>query len=556
MAHQKLRCNLQGVIFPFASVLEAATIIVAQYDENYDWVTAGELGTVRNKGIPEAYYMHNCMPSAQGYQAVGYDTLISGLANTDDFDDAFPVIVPSTARFLFVPARGKFYIYDAAVGKWVSTSAVPQTQIAADAMVTVAVSQGQTYICVQGYGVFNYDPINKVLTPVNFTGLTMTDIKGICAANGYLIVWDDTTLAWNSLTTPTDFTPSVITGAGGGGVGDVKGKIIFCVAISGGFILYAERNAVAARFTGNVNYPYIFQEVPSSGGISSTDQVSWADNAAEHYVLSTDGLQIVTLSGGAKNAFPEVTDFLSAKIFEDFDETKLTFSYQELTSELYTKLSFISNRYLVLSYGINPPDYTHAIILDTSLRRYGKLKILHRCCFEWNAPNMSGPLTYGQLGAAGITYGQLSQATYGELNTIVEFEEQPRKTIAFLQKDGTVQVVNFDLAELNAAGTQADGVLLIGKFQFQRNKRTIHLGTEIDNVKNGQNFTYYIVPTLDGKTLETPVKGFRNTRPPFTNSPYKQQWLKHVEGQNVSGLFIGAFHLTTCIFDLMLGGEV
>lgn len=543
MAHDSIRVNLSSVIFPFETDLWGRSIIVPQYDQNFDRSLVSSAETEKDRGIPQAFYMHNVMPTEQGYQAVGYDTKIAGIGATD-FDDAFPLQSPNDARSIFVPAAGKNYIYDATVGTWTSVSALAAGAVATDVLVTTAFIQGETYIFFANVGCFKYGNADspKDLVPVALTGLTVANVKGITAANGYMIAWDSSSLAWSSSTTPTDFTPSLVTGAGGGQVNDVRGNIEFVKPITGGILIYCERNVIGGTYTGNARFPYIFVEVPGSAGIITPQLVSWQANISQHYVWSSAGLQVLSRSG-AQNIYPEATDFLSALIFEDFNEQTLAFSTTYLGSPLNIKMALIGTRYVVISYGIGTPDFTHALVYDITLKRWGKLRITHRCCFEWNAPNLYGAVTYGQL--ANFQYGDLANVTYGDLNTVVNIEPQVRKQIAFLQGDGTVKTVNFDLAQ-----TSADGVMVLGKYKFRRNRRIVHQFSDIDNVKNGNAFQFYILPTNDGKTLLPPVTGFLKKAAPMT-----RRYLKRLDAFNYSLLFIGAFHLVTVVTDFTEGGD-
>lgn len=542
MAHQWMRCNLSAAIYPFAKDLMGRTIIMPQFDQNYDRdIRAKPEGVEGDKGVPQAYYMHNCIPAAQGYQAVGYDKYIEPLAGVTDFDTAFQLQDPDANNFLFTPAAGVNYIFDATLGVWTSTSPFPVGTVPDDVIVTTAFVQGQTYIYYEKYGCYTYDRLTKTLVNVPLLGLTATEVNAICAANGYMIACDDTDVAWSNSTVPTDFVPSLVTGAGGGSVADAKGKIICVLPISGGFLIYCEKNVVSAKFTSNARFPYILNEIPGSGGITSPEQVSWQSNLGEHYAWTTVGLQKFTLTS-AGIIFPEATDFLAGLLFEDFDESTLLFSVEYLTTMLSIHLAVISDRYAVISYGVHAPDYTHALVFDLALKRWGKFKIAHRDCFQWNNPNLYGPITYAMLA---MPYSQLMLTTYADFLTGIEGFVYPKKALAFLQQDGTVYIVNFDLSESNA-----NGVFMLGKFQFQRNKFLVHQSTDVENIRPSGAFSLYIVPSLNGKDLLTPVPGVLQTQ-----GDLMRRYNKRLTGLNYSLLFIGAFNLTSVLTNFTLGGD-
>lgn len=543
-----MRCNLASAIFPFAVQLWGRTIIVPQFDQNFDKtvnVVTQSNDADKDKGVPQAFYMHNCMPTPQGYQAISYDTAIPALALAIDFDLAFPVIVPEQTRFLFSPAVGKNYIYNDAVGVWESKSPIipgPGT-ISDVTLVTSAIVQSQTYFYYANYKCLVYDNVADVMVDTPLAGLVAADVIGITESNGYMIAWDHLNVAWSSATDPEDFVPSLITGAGGGAVAEAHGRILFCVPISGGFIVYCERNAVAAKYSGNIRFPFIFKEINGSGGVISPEQVSWTANLAEHYAWTTQGFQKLDLNA-ATFVTPEITDFLGNLFYEDFDEATLTLTTTYLSRQLAIKVTVISDRYIVVSYGTAAPDYTYALVHDIALRRWGKLKITHRDCFQFNNPSLNGAVTYGEL--RDTTYGDLSGITYGDLlNLNPPDQDVAKKTIAFLQEDGTVKIVNFDQAQIGA-----NGVLMVGKFQFRRNNFIVHQRMDIENLKDGGDFDYYVLPTLDGKTFLDPVEGYL-----ARTSDYSKRYNKRVTGQNVSGLFVGNFNLTSLLFLFTEGGK-
>ena len=57
----------------------------------------------------------------------------------------------------------------------------------------------------------------------------MAQVVGITQSTGYMIAWTKNTVAWSSTIDPTDFVPDSLTGAGGGGVEEVKGAINYCI---------------------------------------------------------------------------------------------------------------------------------------------------------------------------------------------------------------------------------------------------------------------------------------------------------------------------------------
>lgn len=565
MAVYEVSCNLSSALFSFATEMWGRSIMFPQYDENYNRTIFSTVDPGFEKEIPQIYYMHNVMPTVEGYQSIGYDTAIAatppatgafgsfvfgtsgfGVSASTSFiyDQIYQVQTADANNFLFVPAAGLNFIYDASVGSWKSINPFASGTVPTNVQVTTAFVQGQTYIYYANFGCFLYNDATKQLVSVTLAGLDPTQIVSICAANGYMIATSKNAVAWSSLTNPIDFTPSIITGAGGGSVNDAKGLVIVGLQITGGFIIYCQYNAVGATYTGNSNFPFIFLEIAGSGGTSDMNKISYHANMATHIALTSYGMQEISKTL-AKAVYPEATDFLAAKIFEDFDETTNAFSVSYTTSQLAAKIVIIEARFIVISYGVTAPMYTHALVYDMTLKRWGKLKLAHSACFEYNAPNTFGSTTYGAL--INTTYAQLATTTYGDLSTQAGSVVLPKKSLAFLQKDGTVLIVNFDQSEATA-----DGVFMIGKFQFMRRKWIQHQYGLIDTINKNNNFKYFVIPTFDGKTLQPFVAGFLNTK---FSGPKNRLYQKVVSGQNISVMFQGQFALSTFVLGFTVMGN-
>ncbi len=333
-----------------------------------------------------------------------------------------------------------------------------------------------TYIYYAATGCLRYDQTTKLMVPVTLIGLDPTQVLGITSSFGYMIAWSATTIAWSSTLNPLDFTPSLVTGAGGGNINDISGSIVMCVPISGGFLVFCEKNVVSAKYTGNIRFPFIFKELANAGGIETQDQISTGSGTGDIYAWTSVGLQKLSLTL-CEDVFPEATDFLAKLIFEDFDEVTLSFTETALGSPLNIRLSFIAQRFLVISYGTTLPTYTHAIVYDEAFKRWGKIKWPHRDVFQWNAPNLFGSITYDH-------------------------------------------------------------------------KMITHQWSDVENIKQGDPFALYLVTSLDGKSLQTPILATRNR-----NGSLSQRWAKRITGQNYSLLAIGAFNLTSILTDFTLGGD-
>lgn len=461
MSQITYRGNLSAASFPFLAENFGRSVIIPQYDNTFNRQIQSAEDTDKDIGIPQIYYCHNVMPHPQGFQSIGYIPLIpGGLANFKQIE----ILQDSGDNkvFLGITTLGQFYVSSGST--WVFKATFPIGQI------TVAHVSGVSYIYIQGYGCLFYDFAAQVFTGINLIGLTIagpTGTIGICPSGGYLVAWNSTAVAWSSLIDPTDFVPSLVTGAGGGSVEGAKGNITFVVPHLLGFIVYTSANAVAAVASGNTRFPFNFREIVSSGGLGSLTLIAADANSGNHYAYTTDGMQLISTST-AQTVYPEITDFIAGKLFEDFDESTNLFSSVALTSTMQKRINVISSRYLVISYGVT--SLTHALIYDLVQKRYGKVKIPHVDTFEYQLPN-------------------------------VAVTETPRQSIGFLQIDGTLQVIDFSVSSV-----LSNGVLILGKYQFVRPRLLQMDEIALENIRVGANYSLTLFTALDGKnyTQSTP----------------------------------------------------
>lgn len=540
---RNLRGNLAAALFPFVSDFQGRTIIIPQYDQNYDRQLNSGADPDKDKGVPQLFYMHNCMPTEAGYQSVGYDTPILPMNPANlDFDSFFVLRDTNENKALFVPAAGKNYVYTLPANGWASINPLSPGSVPGNVLVTASYIHKRTFIYYEKTGAIEYDFTNQVFNAVTFTALNPLVIRGICSAVGYNIAFDDTTIYWSSTVTETDFTPSLVTGAGSQIPTDLKGKIVAVLPVPQGFFIYTTKNIVSAFYSGNIRFPWIFREVPNSSGISSPENVAWQATLSLQYAWTTAGLMKVDRSG-AEVVFPALTDFIASRVFEDFDESTELFSTTFLTTDLLTKLQFVGSRYVIVSYGIT--QLTHAIIYDTTIKRWGKLKITHVDCFNWPAPNFFGIRTYGQL--LGTTYAALAGNSYAQLSQQQFIVESLKRNIAFLQQDGTVKIVNFDIGNLTSVG-----VMFIGKYQFVRNQLIELVGCDLESIGTAvTNFVHKWLTTYDGKFFSlksTP------TLVSYQAGSTAQNYKGRAIGMNHTLYFKGAFNLVSFVIEFVVTG--
>jgi hypothetical protein len=240
---------------------------------------------------------------------------------------------------------------------------------------------------------------------------------------------------------------------------------------------------------------------------------------------------------------PEVSDFLTACVYEDFDETTLSLTQAYLSKQLTVKIAVIGNRFIIISYGPDQTNFTHAIVYDIGLNRYGKLRINHRCAFEFTAPTVYGTVTYTNLQAT--TFAQLSTTTFAQLMNGVEPTTTPKQNLAFMQQDGTIQLVDFSLDE-----TVADGVFILGKLQFQRGNMMVHQRTDVETINPNSTFAMWLLPTFNGKDFAAAVPTIQID----DNGDLTRTYAKRYTGKNISLCLIGAYSLSSLVINFTVGG--
>lgn len=491
MSQITYRANLTTGFLPFLVSLQGQTVIVPRQDQNItprDQILSGEGAADRDRGFPQVSYMHNVFPTNVGFKSVGFLQKIAGIS-VETFQDVFILRDINENKFLYSPVSQKHYIWDGTVQTWRESNA---TILSSSGIVTIAYLNGNTYIFFSKVGCYQYDTTTKTLLPVVLIGVVAANLNGICASNGYLIAWDDFTVYRSQPLSVLNFTPDTTQGSGSSIPNDINGKIICCLPITAGFIIYCTKNSVSASFQNNIQYPFIYKEIEGSGGISSPSQVTWTANLGLHYVWSINGLLALN-KAKATQVFPEVTDFLTARQYETFNTTTNTLEVTKLTAPLIVRLALVEDRFLVISYGIN--IFTDAFIHDLGYKRWGKVKIDHVAAFQYFQPNIYGDITWAGLGT--LTWADLGNTSWADLHTGIQTQEATNEVIAFLQKDGTVKTVVIDMVSENEMG-----VLLLGKYQFYRSNFLVLDEVEVQNTRQGQ-FELLDLATIDGTTFLT-----------------------------------------------------
>jgi hypothetical protein len=520
------RGNLSAKAFPFLTDFQGRTVIVPGPDNTFNRSLVSQEDVDRDVGVPTIYYCHNVLPAPYGFNSVGYEEIIPALYTaTTAFTEA--VLLRANAlsatnngpKFYFSPQlAGTHYTFVLGGTRWlpISTS-VPYTS---STVISYATLQGISYIFFSGIGCYKWNSTANTLIAVTLTGLTPSNILGITTYQGYLIAFDQNSVYWSSVldidytANAVDFTPSLATGAGNIRPEGAKGPISVVVPATFGIAIYTTSNIVSAVYSGNSRYPFNFKEVIASGGCTSDSLVSYDSNTGNQYAYTTSGMQTVTATA-TQTVFPEMTDFLAGQDFEDFNDTTGKFEQSVLTMPMNKKITSVADRYLIISYGITA--LTHAIVYDMSQKRYGKLKFDHVDCFE---------------------YEYLDPA----------LADAPRRSIAFLQSDGSVHLVN-----PSVTFAQSNGVILLGKFQYVRSRMVSLEGLELQTVHPNQAAVVYDLVSASGGTIESieKVQGYETSQ----SGQFQRTYKFHKTGTNHSILIVGGFFLSSFVLTFHVHGR-
>lgn len=501
------RANLNAANFPFVSQHMGQSVIVRGQDGNYVPAVSSKADEDKDVGIPQCYYCHNVVPTGAGFSSVGYDQ-VAPATTQQDFSYVLPLRDETERRALLgvCGVTGKFFVLDSDDTAWREITTFSSS---IGKLVTTAFVSGITYVYIEKAACYKYDFNTSSFVSVALLGLDTSSIIGLLANSGYLIVWSSTSIAWSSTVDVLDFVPSTSTGAGGGSLEGAKGAIVACVASVAGFIAYTTVNGVACSYSGNSRFPFNFREIIGCGGLTTPELAAVDGNNGVQYVYTTFGLQAVSFQQ-ASAVFPELTDFLAGQWMEDFNESTFEFSLQQVTM-LKKRLVLISGRYLIISYGII--ELTHAVLYDIALKRYGKFKVTHVDCVEYNLP-------------AADTY------------------ESAKKSIVFMQKNGKLLQVN------TSYPTNQTGVLIMGKYQYTRSRMTQMESVELENIRQGAQFAVHLLSSIDGSNTTRAVMYLAE------NEGVHRKYLTDKVGKNHSVMLVGAFSVVSMVLAFNIHGRM
>lgn len=591
MAVQRYKISLNQARFPLVSAWSQRASLIPSLD------TAGKsvrayAGAEENAdyNMPQILYGENFVPVSTGVKSVSYVQKLGPnrvIPNTgvELFDQVFPLRDENETTVLYSPAHGWNYIYTIGDTDWrgESNEAIwaPYDYIVAElsplpviqAPVTRAYVDGKTIICYSRIGLrldtdppgaatkdgslFLWDSTALELHPIGIDPtadivqnlpLNPGQIFGIAASNGYLLVWSQLQVFWAPFNgTAFDFdvyANGEVTGAGSSIPEDIQGVITALIPMSGGFIIFTTKNAVAAFYNAN-NFasPWIFKGISNSGGVSGFEQIAAEGSVGSVYAYTTGGMQKISLNN-AEGTFPDVSDFLGGHFIEGFNTGSLEFDGGEVTTELFVKMQYCGQRFVVISYGTFPGIYSYCLVYDASLQRWGKLRLKHKDCFFYSYGSEVAELNYNMLGD--VTYDDIDPMTYDTATIAGGPLTYPRQSIAFLQDFGEIKIAVLDWRNPT---DDSEAFVIIGRNQLSRSRWTSLQELEVDGIAAGGSFA--VARSVTGKTLEAFELGTVREQ----DQDFAEVGFDCVTGKNFTFYIKGSFSLSDIIVHATTDGS-
>jgi hypothetical protein len=522
MAQISYRANLSAATYPMTISDGGRTVIMPGPDNNYDR-RVDPTGEQKDAGIPQALYMENVLPTANGYQSVG--SLNTGeLPPRYSAGVGYPEVF-AVHQFFFGSAMTPKRLtvafravasYRDHIASALDTAPLAWTEGTGDhpfdaigsgatpAGLTTAYVRGVNYLCD---GTLLYTVENPSANVVDITditgtvtGVTVTDIVAICSCANYLVLLlEDNTIAWSSTTTPTDFTASLVSGAGSQIPADLKSSANFLSEAPNGFFIYSVTGVVYAAYTGNSRYPFKFTAIENSGGYTFGTQVAGDRTKSLQYAIDDAGNLRAISPNGAQVIAQDVSTFIERQTYYDqFDYSTNLFSLAAFTRP--RTIYFLLDRYILVPLG------NVLITYDTALQRFGKLK--------------------GQ----GIPVAR--QDSIAVQLHLIPGQSQGIETTAY------------NLGIYDTSYTY-QGVLVLGKFQYVRSRKIQLHEIEIEGPQNSAivaspNFSCVLLPSQNGRTFDTPVVPYQ-----ASIAGGLAVYHAHETAQNHSIVLKGAFNVNT-----------
>jgi hypothetical protein len=571
MAVQRFKVAINNAIFPLVST-KAQRAVIAPGGDSAPRTPRQFFGADASAdyNTAQVIYAENVIPVAEGLKSVGYVELIPPESTgVSDFDTVFPLRDEDENTVLFSPAGGKNYIHDISTNSWSASptiEAIWAKTLAsgldpADCNVTYAYVDGKTFVCYSrlksndtptatDMSIMFWDSTTQSLTPSTslITNLPFGpgEIDGVSSSSGYLLVWSGLTIAWAPFSGAAfDFTiysNGAFTGSGFQIPEDIQGPVTSIIGMAGGFVAFTLRNAIAASYHAqSIASPWVFREVPDAGGLDSYEQATVEGSLSRLVAYTSAGMQTISLNS-AEIVHPQVADFITGRQIERYDFSAHRLIRGVATVDLYTKVTAIGNRFIVVSYGFFPGTYSYALVYDLALERWGKLRIVHRDCFNYTYPAPAAPITYAM--ALDVTYADVGSVAYEDLIESGEGITPAQNSMAFVAANGSVRVATW----ADRTNGEDAAVVILGRVQLTR-ARNIQLNrVEVEGMTAGG---VYVQASSNGRNIDR----VDSTYTVEQTSNYLAAGCM-IDCKNFNLILEGSFNLSTVVCEAVPTGQI
>lgn len=470
-------------------------------------------------------WAENVMPTELGLCSIVYNDYITDTdANTTLITTPFRVVlvfdIAGNSSYYYRSNNGNHMVFRS--GAWVSLGTAGTGSY-------VVLVRGISFVYAVGNGVYYFSSGFAAMVSEPLSGLTASAMLGFTSSMNYAIGWDEDFIYWSAPGIQGQFIPvidNVLTGAGSSQIVELVGKIIVCMRIAGGFIIYGNLNIISARYSGNARNPWIFKALEGAGGVIRIDSVYSSDAAEAHYAWTNKGLKVITLAK-CEDVFPEFSKFLNSYVYWNSDGdgtfTKVSSLNGSVPMPLYVKISYIANKYVCISYGAYTDTvYKYCLVYDVDLNQYGHLKLEHTDVFEF-------------------------QDFLGYANNI--FPNKGIGNVAFMQTNGIVKVAK-QVEEDPSSNTDSTTVGEVLFKEVKWTKRRVQGINKISAVgyKRESGMVIAAASRQRDNTYTSEVN--------FTADNLLYDWFGITEGFGASVRVKGRFNLTSLTLNAIIRGGV
>ncbi len=399
---------LKDAAFPLMSKLSGRPVIIKNLDvDSIDAKApvAAKTDYFETVNKPVALYCENVLPKNGGYQSVGYVTLMNSILpvktaqrvystqvhdfatglNSQDIVITFGTDITAHTSYIEYMMNGLHAILALPVGY------ANPTYIS-----LIELDGGAYFLFSDGATTQLYDfattagiPSWNLITPTGISTFDFNQCFYGCSAGNYIILAKpDGTVFWNNPNINTDFAPSLTTGAGTVVPATMNGQITGLQSWVDGYVIHTTKGTLLARYSQNAQSPWQFSAIYGSvpvvrSRITNKLAVTVARDEITHYAYTTSGIMSFNMVQGYTGLYPEVSDFFAGEIYEmlvNGSPVVTSPSPTDTVEQVDVMVTRIGSRYIVFSYGRNAsvnPHFQFALIYDSHLNRWGKLRIDH-----------------------------------------------------------------------------------------------------------------------------------------------------------------------------------